>query len=201
MIKLTNYRRIALLVFIEITSSQRFCSSVSESANCCLLTANWLIFQDEQSKGSGDSDGFINNIRLFTCEKNNGMFVNIGQITLVPPKRPSRRPKKRAPSTPSLSSENNFLTNGSQLSDQYTNDLVSRTESELSFMDDVNSAETVPLVDLQVGDRVLWPSDHGDEEASVRWIGTLPDKELEGEILVGVEFVSILLLQTVSCNG
>lgn len=120
------------------------------------------------------------------------MFVNIGQITLVPPKRPGRRPKKRAPSTPSLSSENNFLTNGSQTSDQYTNDLVSQTESELSFMDDVTSAETVPLVDLQVNDRVAWPSDLGYEKAFVRWIGTLPEEEsLQGEILVGVEFVSI----------
>lgn len=122
------------------------------------------------------------------------MFVNIGQITLVPPKRPMRRPKKRAPSTPSLGSVNNIMTNGSLTSDQYTNDLMSQTESELSFMDDVTSAETVPLVDLQVNDRVAWPSDQGYERAFVRWIGTLPEEEaLQGEILVGVEFVSSIL--------
>ena len=72
-----------------------------------------------------------------------------------------------------------------------TNDLVSQTESELSFMDDVTSAETVPLVDLQVNDRVVWPSDEGYERAVVKWIGSLPEEEaLQGEILVGVEFVS-----------
>lgn len=132
----------------------------------------------------------MNNIRLFTCEKNNGMFVNIAQLMLVPPKKPLRRPKKKAPSTPSQRSYN--MTNGSQTSgDQYLNDLVSQTESELSFMDDVASAETVPLIDLQVNDRVAWPSDKGYEKALVRWIGTLPeDDSLHGEILVGVEFVS-----------
>lgn len=84
------------------------------------------------------------------------------------------------------------MTNGSQNSDLLSaNDLVSQTESELSFMDDVTSAETVPLVDLQVNDRVVWPSDEGYERAIVRWIGTLPEEEaLQGEILVGVEFVS-----------
>lgn len=77
------------------------------------------------------------------------------------------------------------------MSDQYTNDLVSQTESELSFFDDINSTETAPLVTIQVGDRVSWPSDHGSEKATVRWIGTLPDEDsLQGEILVGVEFVS-----------
>lgn len=154
------------------------------------------LFQDEQSKGTGDSDGSVNNIRLFNCDKNNGMIVHIGHITLVPPKRPFRRPKKRAPSTPSLSSENNFLTNGSQTSDQYTNDLVSRTESELSFTDDMTSADTVPLVDLQLNDRVEWPSDHGPETGTVRWIGCLPDEGLQGEILVGVEFVSKMIYIT-----
>ena len=150
----------------------------------------YTILQDDQSKGSGDSDGSVNNIRLFNCDKNNGMFVNVGQLTLVPPKRPMRRQKKRAPSTPSQGSEN--MTNGSQNSDLLSaNDLVSQTESELSFMDDVTSAETVPLVDLQVNDRVVWPSDEGYERAVVKWIGSLPEEEaLQGEILVGVEFVS-----------
>ena len=150
----------------------------------------YTVLQDDQSKGSGDSDGSVNNIRLFNCDKNNGMFVNVGQLTLVPPKRPMRRQKKRAPSTPSQGSEN--MTNGSQNSDLLSaNDLVSQTESELSFMDDVTSAETVPLVDLQVNDRVVWPSDEGYERAVVKWIGSLPEEEaLQGEILVGVEFVS-----------
>lgn len=145
--------------------------------------------QDDAGKGSGDSDGSINNIRLFTCEKNNGMFVNIGQLNLVPPKRPMRKPKRKVPSTPSQGSE--LLTNGSHVSDSLANDLVSRTESELSFTDDMRSADTEPLVDLEVNDRVLWPSDHGMQPATVRWIGTLPEEELHGEILVGVEFVSI----------
>lgn len=111
------------------------------------------------------------------------MFVNIGHLTLVPPKRPTRKQKKHAPSTPSQGSE---LTNGS---DQLTNDILSQTESDLSF--DINSVDTVPLVNLQINDRVVWPAEHGYEAATVRWIGTLPEEEsLQGEILVGVEFVS-----------
>lgn len=116
------------------------------------------------------------------------MFVHIGQLTVVPPKRPLRKPKRKPPSTPSMGSGR--LTNGSHLSDILTNDLVSQTESELSFTDDV-SAETAPLVDFHVNDRVIWPSETGYEAATVKWIGTLPEEEtLHGEILVGVEFVS-----------
>lgn len=147
------------------------------------------ILQDDEHLGSGDSDGSVNNIRLFTCEKNNGMFVNIGQLTVVPPKRPMRKPKRKPPSTPSMGSGK--LTNGSHLSDILTNDLVSQTESELSFTDDV-SAETAPLVNFHVNDRVIWPSENGYEAATVKWIGTLAEEEaLRGEILVGVEFVSL----------
>lgn len=124
------------------------------------------------------------------------MFVNIGQLTLVPPTRPTRKPKKKVtPSSPSQVS--GIITNGSHAttnSDQFQTDLVSQTESELSFgTDDITSADTAPLVDLQVNDRVIWPSDNGYEKAVVKWIGTIPDDDsLQGEILVGVEFVSIL---------
>lgn len=121
------------------------------------------------------------------------MFVNIAHLTLVPPKRPDRpkKPKKRAPSTPSQGSEsNNIVNGGSHLSsDQYLNDLVSQTESELSFM----SSETAMIdpPEFHVHDRVAWPSDSGYEKAFIRWIGTLPeDISQDGEVLVGVEFVS-----------
>ncbi|KAK7114047.1 ubiquitin carboxyl-terminal hydrolase CYLD-like [Littorina saxatilis] len=40
---------------------------------------------------------------------------------------------------------------------------------------------------LRIGDRVMWPSDNGNEYGTVRWIGSLPDDE-SGEKTVGVEF-------------
>ncbi|KAL8590528.1 hypothetical protein ACOMHN_010964 [Nucella lapillus] len=44
-----------------------------------------------------------------------------------------------------------------------------------------------PEDQLKLGDRVMWPSDDGNEFGTVRWIGTLP-KDISGEITVGVEF-------------
>lgn len=42
---------------------------------------------------------------------------------------------------------------------------------------------------LEPDERVVWLSDRGPEFGIVRWIGRLPD--LEDEVTVGVEFVSI----------
>lgn len=41
---------------------------------------------------------------------------------------------------------------------------------------------------LRIGDRVMWPSDNGNEYGTVRWIGHLPG-DTSGEKTVGVEFV------------
>ena len=43
---------------------------------------------------------------------------------------------------------------------------------------------------LHIGDRVMWPSDNGNEYGTVRWIGMLPD-DVSKETTVGVEFVSV----------
>lgn len=40
---------------------------------------------------------------------------------------------------------------------------------------------------LRLGDRVMWPSDNGNEFGTVRWIGILPE-DTSGEKTVGVEF-------------
>jgi hypothetical protein len=45
---------------------------------------------------------------------------------------------------------------------------------------------------LRLGDRVMWPSDAGNEYGTVRWIGQLPG-DMSGETTVGVEFVSMNL--------
>ncbi|XP_076469899.1 ubiquitin carboxyl-terminal hydrolase CYLD-like isoform X2 [Babylonia areolata] len=40
---------------------------------------------------------------------------------------------------------------------------------------------------LKIGERVMWPSDNGNELGTVRWVGRLPN-DPRGEITVGVEF-------------
>lgn len=54
---------------------------------------------------------------------------------------------------------------------------------QLSVCLDMTSQED----ELRIGDRVMWPSDHGNEYGTVRWIGPLPD-DLKSETTVGVEF-------------
>lgn len=57
-----------------------------------------------------------------------------------------------------------------------------------------SNIQVVAVTDVQIGDRVIWPSQNGYERATVKWSGVLPTENQEdGEMLVGVEFVSILI--------
>ena len=56
-----------------------------------------------------------------------------------------------------------------------------------SVSPDMSDSSKMPL---RIGDRVMWPSDNGNEYGTVRWIGELPEDN-SGETTVGVEFVSV----------
>ena len=48
---------------------------------------------------------------------------------------------------------------------------------------------------LQVTDRIVWLSDDGPEYGVVKWIGVLPDADVQ-EVVAGIEFVSFTTLIT-----
>ena len=60
---------------------------------------------------------------------------------------------------------------------------------ELEYYNEPLKPEQLPP-NLEIGERVVWISDEGDEHGTVKWIGILPGtSSKEKEWTVGVEFV------------
>ena len=73
----------------------------------------------------------------------------------------------------------------------YSEKVVLNNNTSLAKKEDLSKNE--PLV--RVNDRIVWLSDDGPEYGVVKWIGVLPDADVQ-EVVAGIEFVSISTLIT-----
>lgn len=73
----------------------------------------------------------------------------------------------------------------------YSEKVVLNNNTSLAKKEDISKNE--PLV--RVNDRIVWLSDDGPEYGVVKWIGVLPDADVQ-EVVAGIEFVSISTLIT-----
>ena len=153
-------------VLVDICHNCRLC--------CCRTT-----------KGKDTSDGTFRKEQRFKCADDCGVFVHVGRLSLC------SEPGKFADSYSTLRSEQS----SKHVSPVQHPDVDIPSPVELSS--DAGSAHrpssppqelTPPPLDL--GERVVWISDHGPESGVAKWIGSLPDSE-KREWTVGVEFVSI----------
>lgn len=165
-----------------------------------------ILLQDSKKYGCGDSDGTFNSVRLFTCDSNNAVFVNISNVKLIPPLRPERKVRQSHHTSSSQSNQTDSratstgLVNGSTAgilgnrtgkpAMPVSSDISSIEEGDDDIVDD--SVELYPVTEPQVGDRVIWMGEHGYERATIKWMGILPDDDntQNEETLIGVEFVS-----------
>lgn len=153
-----------------------------------------ICLKDPTKHGSGDSDGSFNSVRLFTCEANNGVFVNISNLKLIPPQRPDRKARR-----PAASATSHRVSNGNKSSDVSRSSDISSIEEEeeeegTGGESQAEQLELYPVTDPQINDRVVWIGESGYERATIKWIGCLPTDDSstqQKEILVGVEFVSV----------
>ena len=67
----------------------------------------------------------------------------------------------------------------------YSEKVVLNNNTSLAKKEDISENE--PLV--RVNDRIVWLSDDGPEYGVVKWIGVLPDADVQ-EVVAGIEFVS-----------
>lgn len=121
----------------------------------------------------------------FHCSPNNGLFTNIAHIELIQP------PEWNGDHANGQSTHSHrSLDNGTV---EYA---ASTANSDLSA--DVTSYSTLcKVTSVEIGDHVIWISnDNQYERGTVMWSGVLPqdDNVLDGEILVGIEFVSVYTL-------
>lgn len=131
-------------------------------------------------------------MRLFTCEPNDGVFVNISSVKLIPPERPGRRDRRPGRVQKLLPDEVivHKSRDGQPIQKWETVDFCDTPgEGSLDEGDDsLDELSLYPVSEVHIDDRVIWAGEDGYERATVKWVGTLPDGD--GELLAGVEFVS-----------
>ena len=125
------------------------------------------------------------------------MFVNISNLKLIPPQRPERKTRR----VTTVSSHGSRVTNGNKSSDiSRSSDISSIEEEVVTGGCEADQLELYPVTDPQINDRVVWIGESGYERATIKWIGCLPTDDTcsvqHDEILVGVEFVSVMIMKT-----
>ena len=154
-----------------------------------LLASDQVVFHLLQPyQGKGTSDGSYRRERYFTCSPDSAVFVSINKLK----KRENllhQQDKRTSPviSHTPLSTPSPQYPPPSQYPAEVENPGPTTRHSHFPTYDPQTDPAKPPL---DIGDRVVWISDKGPENAVVKWMGFLPDARRK-EWIIGVEFVSM----------